>query len=217
LKEVIEGGCEMKILAITGNPRKSGALAALTEETVKGSAKAGANVQIIRLAEGNIGCCRFCLQCYKDFDARIGKCAQEDDMDGILKQIDEADGFILSCPMSSGHENAIMKVFEERCTYTLGRPARRILWVKGIPESRIKDKKRYAVVITTAGSVPTWSRVLCNGSTREMSALARDIFNAEVVGKLYAGGLRFRELMENEKEKAVDLGRVLTERIKAGR
>ncbi len=207
----------MKILAITGNPRKSGALATLTGETAKGAAEAGANVQIVRLAESNIGCCKFCLNCYKDFDARIGKCAQDDDMGGILKQIDEADGFILSCPMSGGHQNAIMKVFEERCTYTLGRPARRILWIKGIPESRIKDKKRYAVVITTAGSVPAWSKVLCNGSTREMSALARGIFNAEVVGKLYAGSLRFRELKEDEREKAVNLGRVLAEKIKAGR
>jgi multimeric flavodoxin WrbA len=211
------GELEMKILAITGNPRKSGALAALTEETVKGSAEAGANVQIVRLAECNIGYCRFCLKCYKDFDARIGKCAQEDDMEEILKQIDEADGFILSCPMSSGHENAIMKIFEERCTYTLGRPSRRILWIKGIPESRIKDKKRYAVVITTTGSVPAWSRALCNGSTREMSALARSIFNAEVVGKLYAGGLRYRELEQVEKEKAAKLGRDLSERIKTAR
>ena len=72
-------------------------------------------------------------------------------MGGILKQIDEADGFILSCPMSGGHQNAIMKVFEERCTYTLGRPARRILWIKGIPESRIKDKKRYGSLFSVRG------------------------------------------------------------------
>lgn len=68
---------------------------------------------------------------------------------------------------------------------------------------------------TTAGVVPAWSRVACNGSTREMSGLARWLFNAEVIGKLYAGMINVRGLAKKDEKKAYELGKALSERIKA--
>jgi multimeric flavodoxin WrbA len=51
----------MKVLVITGNPKKSGALATLTEEAARGAGEDGAEVEWIRLREKDIGFCRFCL------------------------------------------------------------------------------------------------------------------------------------------------------------
>jgi multimeric flavodoxin WrbA len=207
----------MKVLTITGNPKGSGALATLTEEAARGAAEAGAEVEIIRLAEKNIAYCRFCLTCLEDSEADIAACVQKDDMAEILRKIKNADGFILSCPMSSGHMNACMKTFEERCVMTLCTPTRKIMWVSGIPESRIRDKQRYAVTITTTGVIPNLLRPFFQASTREMASMAKGIFNAEVVGNLYAGRLIYRKLSRREKKKAYKLGRSLAAAVAGSR
>ncbi len=203
----------MRILMITGNPKKKGALATLTEEAVRGAKEGGAEVEEIRLADKNIGYCKFCLKCHEDIDSTISRCSQEDDMAEILNKVKDADGFMLVCPTSGGHPNSLMKTFIERTTWTLGRPTRSILWVKGCPESRIADKQRIAVLFTTAGVVPTWMRLFCNGSTREMCSHARGIFNAKVVGKLYGGGIFKYGLLERDKKRARAIGQKLAKKI----
>jgi multimeric flavodoxin WrbA len=206
----------MRVLAISGNPKSSGALATLTEEAARGAAETGAEVEFIRLAEQDINCCRFCLTCFEDMDSQIAECVQKDDMEGILRKIVDTDGFILSCPMSGGRENSYMKIFEERCVLTLCRATKRMLHVKGIPESRIADKQRYAVTITTAGIIPNHMRIFFNGSTKEMRGMAKGVFNAKVVGSLFAGRLVYRGLSKREKKKAYRLGKNLAESIRAG-
>ncbi len=199
----------MDILAISGNPKKGGSNAALVAEAVRGAVESGATVEEIRLVEQRIGCCRFCLQCARDLEALIGPCSQKDDMAWILEKIRQAGGLILSSPASSGQASALMKTFEERCVYTLGRPTRRILWVKGCPASRLGDRRRFAVTLTTAGVVPTWSRVLCSGSTAQMASLAQGIFHAKVVGTLFVGPLWKRGLTQSDRTRAYALGRKL--------
>ncbi len=81
----------MKTLAITGNPRSSGALAVLSEKAAKGAAEAGAEVEVVRLADKTIGCCGFCLARLEDKDADIASCAQKDDMEVMPRKIGEAD------------------------------------------------------------------------------------------------------------------------------
>ncbi len=207
----------MKVLAITGNPRKSGALAALHEEAARGAADGGMEVEVVCLADLDIRNCRFCMRCHADLTSRIAACAQHDDVRELLLKIDAADGFILSCPASSGHANSIMKTFDERCVWTLGRATGRVLWVKGVPESRIADKRRFAATLTTAGTVPAWSRIFCDGQTREMAALAKGIFGARVTGRLYVGRLNLRKLNRWDKRRAYRLGRSLAAAVREGR
>ena len=181
----------MKVLLITSNPKRKGALATLTAEAARGAEEAGAEVEVIRLAEKNIGYCRFCMACYRDAKAPVGPCSQDDDMKSILERIRAADGFIMATPLSSAHANARFKTFFERCTYTAGRPAR-MLWIYGLPRSRFTDKDRYAVTIVSAGNMPNWLKPFCNAATRQMKELAARGFNARTIGSLYAGSLRSR-------------------------
>lgn len=203
----------MKILLITGNPKEKGALATLTGEACRGAKDGGADIEEIRLIDKNIGYCKFCLACHKDIDSDISRCVQKDDLMEILEKIKEAEGLILACPTSGDYPNSLMKTFIERTTWTLGRPTRNILWVKGCPESRISKKQRHAIVLTTAGVVPTWSRMFCNGSIREMCSHARGIFNANIVGKLYAGAIITHGLLERDKRRAYEMGRALAKKI----
>jgi len=204
----------MKILIINGHPKKKGALDTLVGEVGTGAVEGGAEVEQIRLAETYIGYCRFCMKCHDDLESTIAPCVQDDDMGMILEKVKEADGFVLASPISSGHANAYMKTFIERCTWTLGRPTGRVLWIKGCPETRLTDKQRYAVTVTTTGVVPPWSKLLCNGSTREMVELAKCQFNAKVMGKMYVGLLNQRGLDEDDIKSAFKMGFNLAARIR---
>lgn len=204
----------MKVLAITGNPKGKGALETLTEEVMRGAVQAGAEVELIRLADRDIGYCRFCMKYREDPEAPIAPCSQKDDTDDILEKIREADGLIMACPVSSAHANAIMKTFIERTCWRLWRPPKNALKYIGWQESRIKDRQRYLVTITTAGGIPTFLRFFINGSTREMSSLARHNMNAKVSGRLYSGPLFHRGLRDGEKGLAFELGHTLVEAVK---
>lgn len=206
----------MKVLLITGNPKKKGALATITGEAARGATEGGAEVEEIRLADRNIGHCKFCMTCFKDIESEIGPCSQQDDMSWILEKIREADGYILASQVSSGHVNAIFKTFFERSVYTAGKSTGSMLGVKGVPEARLTDKKRYAVTLVTAGSVPSWLRMFNNIATKQLAEISRLGFNAKVIGKLYAGALTYKGLGEKDKSTAYELGKFLAEKINRG-
>ncbi|MBU1669947.1 MAG: NAD(P)H-dependent oxidoreductase [Actinobacteria bacterium] len=203
----------MKVLAITGNPKKKGSLADLTAEVVRGVEEGGVEVEVVRLADLNLGYCRFCLKCRDATGPQIASCVQEDGLAGLIEKILEADGFILACQTSGGHASVLMKTLIERTCYTLGSPTRRILWVYGCPDCRIRDKQRFAVVVTTAGVVPTWSRAFCNGANREMAQHAEGIFNAKVVGRLYGGNVWKHGVTRRVMRKALKAGHALAASI----
>jgi multimeric flavodoxin WrbA len=204
----------MKILVITSNPGKKGALASLTDEAARGASEAGAEVEQIRLADSNIGYCRFCMTCFKDETSPIGRCVQDDDMRSILEKLKEADGYVMASPVSSGHANALFKTFFERCCYTAGRPGK-LLWLKGPPEPRFTDKQRFTVTIVSSGSIPTWLKAFCNTATKEMAELSKCALNSKVIGSEYAGNLIYGGFKSGYSDKAYELGRLLAERIAA--
>lgn len=202
----------VKVLVITSNPKKKGALASLTGEAARGARDAGAQVEEIRLADSDIRYCRFCMTCFRDDSSPIGRCVQDDDMRVILGKLKEADGFIMASPVSSGHANAQFKTFIERCCYTAGRPGR-LLWLKGPPEPRFTDKERLTVIIVSAGSIPTWLNPLCNTATRQMAELSRCALNSKVVGREYAGNLTYGGFKKRYGNEAYRLGRLLAGRL----
>jgi len=207
-------GLSMKIVAINASPKKGGALSTLIAETVRSAREQGAEVELLRLADLDIRYCRFCMTCYADTESPIGTCPQDDDMRWILPALREADGYILGTQVSSGHANAIMKTFIERCAYTAGSSKGKLLWLKGLPTTRFTDRRRFAVTLATAGTMPSWLRFLCDTATRQMRETAQLSFNARVVGTLYAGEQTFRGLVDSDIRKAGMLGERLVSAIK---
>lgn len=205
----------MKVVVINANPKKKGALATLVEEASRAASESGAEVEELRLADLDIGYCRFCMTCYRDTAGPIGCCSQEDDMKWILPRLRAADGYIMASPVSSGHGNAIYKTFFERCAYTAGSSEGKILWLKGCPVSRWTDRQRFTVTLVSAGTMPTWMRRLCDVATSQMKEMSKRSFNARVVGTLYAGKLSFRRLKDRDIRKARDLGRDLVSAIRS--
>ena len=87
----------MKIMAIVGSPRKGSNTDLLIDKVIEGArSKADVEVEKIYVYDADIKYCNGCgahsiLQGSKD-------CPLKDDMDGILKRMQEADGFIFGTP-----------------------------------------------------------------------------------------------------------------------
>jgi len=198
----------MKVLAIMGSYRKGGTIDTVTDEILEGARSEGAQTEKIVLRDQDIQWCRNCFCCYNDSDSDIGRCAIEDDMAGIVRKCAEADGIVLASSINSGSVTAVTKSFMERLTFTLARPTGRWLWFKGVPQTRIEKRKR-AVVVTSAGMVPRYLRFLVSYPEYQLAGTAGMTLNADVVGKMFIGSISGRALRESELRRAFEMGRLL--------
>lgn len=98
-----------KVLILSGSPRKGGNSELLCEAFGKGAASAGHEVEIIRVAEKNIACCRACYACKKD-----GVCVIKDDMAEVLQKMIDADVLVLASPVYFYSIDAQLKAVIDR-------------------------------------------------------------------------------------------------------
>lgn len=98
-----------KVLILSGSPRKGGNSDTLCGEFAKGALEAGNEVEIIRVAEKNIGYCRACYACRDG-----GVCAIKDDMGEILQKMIDADVLVLASPVYFYSINAQLKTVIDR-------------------------------------------------------------------------------------------------------
>ena len=84
----------MKILAISGSPRKQGNTEILLNEALKGASTEGAEVELYSVSGKTINPCDACFSCRK-----TGECHIDDDMQDLYKKLLEADGIIFGTPV----------------------------------------------------------------------------------------------------------------------
>ena len=97
------------VLILSGSPRKNGNSDTLCDQFMKGAQEAGHQVEKIRVAEKKIGFCRGCYAC-RD----TGKCAIQDDMEGVLQKIIDADVLVLASPVYFYSIDAQLKALIDR-------------------------------------------------------------------------------------------------------
>ena len=85
----------MKILVLTGSPRKQGTTARLAEEFIRGAREAGHEVLRMDAAQLKVGGCLACRACRSNG----GACVQKDDMYQVYPHLVEADGVVLVTPL----------------------------------------------------------------------------------------------------------------------
>lgn len=85
----------MKIIVITGSPRKHGNSFAMTEAFIKAAEQRGHTIQRFDAAFLKIGGCHACMTCYKTGKA----CSFDDDFNLIAPAILESDAVIFSMPV----------------------------------------------------------------------------------------------------------------------
>lgn len=85
----------MKIVVITGSPRKNGNSFAMTDAFIKEAEQKGHTVSRFDAAFLKIGGCHACMTCYKTGKA----CSFDDDFNLIAPAIPEADAVVFSMPV----------------------------------------------------------------------------------------------------------------------
>ncbi len=101
----------MQIVALNGSPKgNKSTTKVFVDEVLKGVSEAGGKTSFIDICQYDIGYCTGCGTCYIS-----GTCILEDDYDGILQTLLDADGIVLASPNYINQVTAQMKTFLDRC------------------------------------------------------------------------------------------------------
>jgi multimeric flavodoxin WrbA len=111
---------QMKVLGISGSPRKDGNTEILIKEALEGAMAKGAEVEFISLAGKVIGGCMAHPTC-----GQGGKCLVDDDMQPIYGKMMEADAVIIGTPVYFGGMTSQTKALLDR-TYLLSKMGRKL-------------------------------------------------------------------------------------------
>ena len=132
----------MKVLALSGSPRKKGNSETLLRAVLKGVEAAGGEVELLRLCDLRIQPCIGCGGCDKG-----GECVLEDDMQELYPKILGAQRLILASPIYFYGITAQAKGFVDRCQALWNR--KRLQKEKG--EWR-KDPRRKGFLVAVAAT-----------------------------------------------------------------
>jgi NAD(P)H-dependent FMN reductase len=174
---------QRRIVGIVGSYRKGRIIDSAVSAALEGAQRKGAVTSKIYLVDKHIEFCANCRKCTQEKDpARRGTCVHNDDMDGILQEIDNADGVVFAAPVNFYNVTAIMRRFIERLLPYAYWP-----WGgNAIPRYRISKPDKKAVVITSSASPVFIGRIFMPGALRALKVAARTV-GAKVVKSLFFG------------------------------
>jgi NAD(P)H-dependent FMN reductase len=99
----------MRVLGISGSPRRGGNTDLLLAEVMKGAAGKGAEVKTIILNDLEISPCQHCDACFE-----AGVCRIKDDMQMVYKELEKADRIVLASPVQFMGVSAQAKAMIDR-------------------------------------------------------------------------------------------------------
>ena len=129
----------MKVIGISGSPRRGGNTETLLREVLRGAEEAGAETRLFILSEMNISPCRHCYGCMAK-----GECVVKDDMGLIYPEVESLDALVLASPIFFYGVTAQAKAMIDRCQAFWNR--------KYILKRRIATEKRKGVFISVGGT-----------------------------------------------------------------
>lgn len=95
-----------------GSPRRNGNTHVLVSRILDGARRHGTEAELVLLGDLAIRQCDGCHVCWK-----TGKCAKNDDMQGLYPRLIEADAVVLGTPVYWYGPTAIMKAFIDRLVF----------------------------------------------------------------------------------------------------
>lgn len=198
----------MRILIINGSPhRMHGLTATLALPFIEGIKEAGAEVEIINIADYKIGYCKGCIACWLKTP---GECVQKDDMEQILPKLKDVDIEVLMTPVYCDGMTGQMKSFIDR-TVPLVYP-----FVKLDEHGRCRHPKREGVgsrKVVLFSSCAWYSLENFEPMISHIKAYCRNL-HGEYLGAIlrpHSSALPFlpSEISENMKKAAFQLGKDL--------
>ena len=99
----------MRVLGITGSPRRSGNTDLLLAQVIKGAESQGAETKTLILNDLKITPCQHCDACFE-----AGVCKVKDDMQMVYQEMEKADRIVLASPVHFLGLTAQMKAMIDR-------------------------------------------------------------------------------------------------------
>jgi multimeric flavodoxin WrbA len=103
-------GARARLLGIAGSPRRGGNSDELLDACLAAARDAGAETDLLVVAEAGIAPCRGCNACSKD-----GRCIVEDGMQAVYPRLDAADAIVVASPVYFATVPAVLKALYDRC------------------------------------------------------------------------------------------------------
>ena len=100
----------MRVLGISGSPRRGGNTDLLLAEVLRGAESRGALVKTIVLSELNIAPCE-----HRDDCLVAGNCSIQDDMQQVYRELERTDRLVLASPIHFMGVTAQAKAMVDRC------------------------------------------------------------------------------------------------------
>ena len=169
-----------KVVAIVSSYRKGGTVDQLVDAVLQGAHDQGAETKKVHLIDQHIEYCQNCRACTQTPGEERGKCTIEDDMAGILAELDSADAVVLASPVNFYDTTAVFRTFLERLVGCAYWP-----WGAKAPKPRSKELRRKAVLIASS-TAPGFFIPLSTGAPRALRAAAQCL-GARPVAKLWVG------------------------------
>jgi multimeric flavodoxin WrbA len=175
-----EKGKTMKISVFYGSiHKKRGNTYVIIKEFVESAREAGADVEVILLAEKKIHHCMACLKCWT---RTPGRCALRDDTAGLLETFMNSDLVVWATPVYNHNVTGIMKTFLDRLTPIMDP---HLVKMENGTTGHIKKHDaypRFGVIAT--GGFP--NQTCCEFVSRYFHRLAVDLYS-EVVFEIHRG------------------------------
>jgi len=147
-----KGNDKMKILVLTGSPRKGGNSATLADNFIKGATEAGHSVTRFDAAFKKVHPCIACNKCGMD-----GPCIFKDDFETVRENIVDADVVVFATPMYYFGFSAQLKTVIDRFYAINGqihRPKKAVLlmtYANSAASEAEPIKKHYEVLLNYLG------------------------------------------------------------------
>ena len=132
----------VKVLGISGSPRRHGNTETLLDAVLDGAREAGGEVEKIVLRSLEYASCRGCNACHK-----TGVCVIKDDLTEVFTKIGDADVLVLASPIYSMGITAEAKGLIDRAQYLW---ARKFI-LKTLYHTPDRTRRHKGIFVSTAG------------------------------------------------------------------
>ena len=160
--------------------RNGGTIDSAVKAILEGAREKGAETRTIYLTGQHLEFCANCRECTQKPGPERGKCAQQDNLEPMLAEIEAADAVALGSPVNYYNVTAIFRGFLERLLGYAYWP-----WGQNAPRPRNKLQPRKAVLVASGG-MPGFCIPLFTGAAKALRLTAK-MLGARPVGSLWIG------------------------------
>jgi NAD(P)H-dependent FMN reductase len=178
------------ILGIVGSYRKNRTIDQAVSSVLSAVKEMDEDTKIIYLYDFNIEFCTNCRGCTKQPGVVPGHCHLIDDMPILIREIENADAYVIGAPVNAGNVNAMTQRFLERLVCYSYWP-----WGQASPKMRKNRAPFKKAVLITSSAMPSLLGRLMTGSLRGLKLCARMI-GAKPVATIFIGLSAMQEINE---------------------